>query len=45
MNDNIIDWNVPNWITVVLMAAIGFMLAGTVAGFVRGAFNSDQAAA
>lgn len=23
MNDAILDWNVPNWITVTLMAAIG----------------------
>jgi hypothetical protein len=26
MNDNIITWNVTNWITVVLMAGIGFFL-------------------
>jgi len=28
MNENIITWNVANWITVVLMAAIGFALLG-----------------
>lgn len=28
MNDNIIAWNVTNWVTVVLMAAIGFFLVG-----------------
>jgi hypothetical protein len=28
MNDNIITWNVTNWITVILMAAIGFALLG-----------------
>lgn len=30
MNENIIAWNVTNWITVILMAAIGFFLLGTV---------------
>jgi hypothetical protein len=28
MNENIIAWNVTNWITVVLMAAIGFFILG-----------------
>lgn len=28
MNENIIAWNVANWITIVLMAAIGFFLIG-----------------
>lgn len=26
MEENIITWNVPNWITVILMAAIGYWL-------------------
>jgi hypothetical protein len=26
MDENLITWNVPNWITVILMAAIGFWL-------------------
>jgi hypothetical protein len=30
MNENIIAWNVTNWITVILMAAIGFFIVGTV---------------
>ena len=29
MNENIITWNVTNWVTVILMAAIGFFLIGT----------------
>ena len=29
-SDNIITWNLTNWITVVLMAAIGFFLLGIV---------------
>ena len=28
MNENILAWNVTNWITVILMAAIGFFLLG-----------------
>jgi predicted cobalt transporter CbtA len=28
MDENIITWNVTNWITVVLMVAIGFTLLG-----------------
>jgi hypothetical protein len=27
-NDNILSWNPANWMTVVLMAAIGFTLLG-----------------
>lgn len=30
MEDNIVTWNVANWITVVLMAAIGFMALGLI---------------
>ena len=30
MNENIITWNVTNWVTVILMAAIGFFLVGLV---------------
>lgn len=30
MNENIISWNVTNWVTVILMAAIGFFILGTV---------------
>ncbi len=28
MQENILTWNVTNWITVILMAAIGFALLG-----------------
>jgi len=28
LDENIITWNVTNWITVVLMVAIGFVLLG-----------------
>lgn len=30
MNETILTWNVPNWITVVLMAALGFAAIGLV---------------
>ena len=28
VEDNIISWNLMNWITVILMAAIGFSVLG-----------------
>ncbi|MGC9293470.1 MAG: hypothetical protein ACP5EP_12255 [Acidobacteriaceae bacterium] len=28
MDENIITWNVANWLTIVLMGAIGFFLFG-----------------
>lgn len=31
MNETILSWNVPNWITVVLMALVGFAIVGLVA--------------
>ncbi len=33
--DNYISWNVANWITVLLMVAIGMTVIGTVAAFVK----------
>lgn len=30
MNENIIAWNVTNWVTVILMAAIGFFILGAI---------------
>lgn len=33
--DNIITWNVPNWITVILMAAIGFGILALVQKYVQ----------
>lgn len=30
-----IDWNVTNWITIVLMAVLGFMLLGIVTNFYK----------
>jgi len=31
-----LQWNLPNWITVVLMAAIGFTVVGLVASGIKG---------
>jgi len=30
-----LQWNVPNWITVVLMAAVGMLLVGAIASGIR----------
>lgn len=30
MSDNLITWNVPNWITVILMASAGMLVLGMV---------------
>jgi hypothetical protein len=29
-DENILTWNVTNWVTVILMAAIGFALLGWI---------------
>lgn len=41
MNENILTWNVTNWITVVLMAAVGFFVLGFVQSY---AASKSQAA-
>lgn len=35
MEENIITWNLPNWITVVLMVTLSFAALGAIAGFAR----------
>lgn len=35
MNETILTWNVPNWITVVLMAFIGFAIFGFAAKTIK----------
>jgi Flp pilus assembly protein protease CpaA len=32
--DNILTWNVPNWITVVLMASIAFFAIGVAQKYI-----------
>lgn len=34
-DETIITWNVANWITIVLMVAIGFTVLGFIAKYVR----------
>lgn len=31
MDDNILSWNVANWVTVILMVVLGFAILGMVA--------------
>lgn len=35
MSDNIITWNFANWVSVVLMALIGFLFLGAVVAYVK----------
>lgn len=35
MDRNLISWNLPNWITVLLMAAAGYALLGVVAQVIK----------
>lgn len=35
MEKTYIQWNIVNWITIVLMAAIGMMLVGAVSSAIR----------
>jgi hypothetical protein len=36
MEHNLIAWNIPNWITVILMVSLGYLLLALVAqGFQR----------
>jgi hypothetical protein len=30
MEETVLDWTVPNWITVVLMAILGFAVLGLI---------------
>jgi len=41
-SENIITWNAPNWITVVLMVALGFMVVGAIGQIVRRARNGNS---
>lgn len=37
----ILTWNVPNWITVVLMAVLGFAVIGLVANQTKKLSNNN----
>jgi hypothetical protein len=36
MDETVLEWTVENWITVVLMASIGFAIIGLVQSWVKG---------
>lgn len=35
MEENILTWNLPNWITVVLMVTVGFALIAAGSGIIK----------
>lgn len=35
MTDNIITWNLANWVSVVLMALLGYLALGAAMSFVK----------
>lgn len=43
MDRTVISWNLPNWITVVLMAAAGYLVVGLIAQVVIGQLGSNDA--
>lgn len=36
MNENILTWNVTNWVSVLLMVGVGFFGLGVATKFLRG---------
>jgi len=42
MQDNIITWNVTNWITITLMALVSFLILGVVASYVRAKIGGSK---
>jgi len=45
MEENIITWNITNWITIVLMAVIGFLIVGTLAHGIRALIGQPSSSA
>lgn len=43
MNESIISWNFTNWVTIVIMAAVGFMLAALASQLVHSAAGTKKA--
>lgn len=37
MERTIISWNLPNWITVTLMAVLGYLIIAIASQFIQGA--------
>ena len=44
MNENIITWNFVNWVTIVLMAAVGFLVLASVSQVFHKARGSNSGA-
>lgn len=44
MERSIISWNITNWITVILMVAVGYVLIGGAVSIGRQWSGSDTAA-
>ena len=44
MNETIISWNVGNWITVCLMAFLGFAIVGLITTTVKSARGAGNEA-
>lgn len=42
MNESIISWNFTNWVTIVIMASVGFVLAALAAQLVHSAAGSKK---
>jgi hypothetical protein len=42
MSETILTWNVTNWITVVLMAFLGFLILGTAATLFKKATGNSS---
>lgn len=40
--ESLITWNVPNWVTVVLMVTVGFFVLGAAGNALR-SFGRDRA--
>ncbi len=41
----VVTWSIANWITVVLMVAIGFGILGLIAGFIRSSMGGTSGGA
>lgn len=39
----LLTWNIPNWITVVLMVALGYLLVSLAAQLVKGRLGATTA--
>lgn len=45
MERTMISWNLPNWITIVLMAALGYLVFGLAAQLVLNQFGGGGGSA